>query len=86
MGLEKDTQINELYYLKHKHDTFKHRHYNWEDNLLRKTTSSYIWKNPVMNKYLTHIQSILVLMVEKVSVQRNFFNFTVNKYNNDHWG
>lgn len=86
MSLEKDRQIPELYHLKHRNDKILHRHFPWEENLLKKTTSTYIWKNETMNAFLTKIEKILVLMVEKSNVARNFFNYTVNKYYNDHWG
>lgn len=86
MGLQKDKELQELYYLKHRKDNLLHRHYPWEDNLLKNTTSTYIWKNPTMNTFLTKIEKTLVLMVEKMNVARNFFNYTVDKYYNDHWG
>ena len=86
MGLEKDIQIAELYDINHRWDSKTNRHYSWENNLLQITTSSYIWLNPNMNEYLTKIQKILVLMLEQMNFARNFFNFTVHKYYNDHWG
>jgi hypothetical protein len=86
MGLEKDIQIAELYDINHRWDSKTNRHYPWENNLLQITTSSYLWMNPNMNEYLTKIQKILVLMLEQMNYARNFFNFTVHKYYNDHWG
>jgi hypothetical protein len=86
MGLQQDKELNELYYLKHRNDKPLNRHYPWEDALLKNTTSSYIWRNSTMNTYLTKIEKMLVLMVEKMNFARNFFNYTVDKYYNDHWG
>ena len=86
MGLEKDIQLSELYDISHRFDTKTNRHYPWEDNLLIRTTSSYIWKNSIMNMFLTQIQSIVVLMVEQINIARNYHNPTVHKYYNDHWG
>lgn len=86
MGLQQDKELPELYYLKHKNDNLLHRHFPWENNLLRNTTTPYMWKNPNMNTFLSKIEIQLVLMVEQLNVARNFFNFTVNKYYNDHWG
>jgi hypothetical protein len=86
MGLEKDRHIPELYYLKHKHDNKLHTGFNWQDNILKNTTSPYVWKNPTMNKYLSKIEKMVSLMVEKMSVARNFFNYTVPKYYDEHWG
>jgi ABC-type phosphate/phosphonate transport system ATPase subunit len=86
MGLQKDIEISELYELKNRFNSYTNRHYPWENDLLKKTTTSYIWKNYNMNEYLTKIQSILVFMLEQMNFARNFFNFTVHKYYNDHWG
>ncbi len=86
MGLEKDLEITELYDLKHRYDSKTNRHYPWEESILKKTTTTYIWKNNNMNQYLTKIEIIMVLIVEQMNFARNFFNFTVHKYYNDHWG
>jgi hypothetical protein len=86
MSLEKDRHIKELYFLQHKHDNFIHKGYNWEENLLKKTTSPHIWKNPTMRAYLTKMEKMMVLMVEKMSVARNYYNYTVDKYYKNHWG
>jgi hypothetical protein len=86
MSLEKQRQIQELYFIKHRHDKKFHTGYNWQDNLLKNTTTPYIWKNPVMNQFLMLIQKALVLMVQKMAIARNFFNYTVPKYYEEHWG
>lgn len=86
MGLEKDLEITELYDIKNRFNSKTNRHYPWEDSILKKSTTSYIWKNENMNEYLTKVEKIMVFMVEKMNYSRNYFNFTVNKYYNDHWG
>ncbi len=86
MGLEKDIQIDEIYDLTHRFDSKTNRHYPWENDLLKRNTTTYIWKNYNMNTFLTKVQSLLVLSVEQVNYARNYFNFTVHKYYNDHWG
>lgn len=86
MGLEKDRQILELYEMKHRHDSKTYRHFPWEKNLLKKTTTPYIWQNNNMYDFLLKIEKISVLILEQMNVARNFFNFTVDKYYNDHWG
>lgn len=85
-NLEKSLEIDELYELKHRHDSKTNRHYEWEDNILKRTTTPYIWKNENMNEYLTLLEKMMGQMFEKTAYVRNFFNFTVNKYYNDHWG
>ncbi len=86
MGLQKDLEISELYDLKNRYNSNTNRHFPWEDSLLKKTTTTYIWKNTNMNEYLSKIEKMLVLMVEQMNYARNFLNFTVHKYYNDHWG
>jgi hypothetical protein len=86
MGLEKDIQISELYDLKSRFNSYTNRHYPWEENLLQKTTSPYMWKNSTMNEFLNKIQKMVILMVEQVNYSRNYFNPTVHKYYNDYWG
>ena len=86
MGLERDIQIGELYDLNHRYDSKTNRHFPWENSLLQNATTSYIWLNPNMNEYLLKIQKISVFILEQMNFARNFFNFTVHKYYNDHWG
>lgn len=86
MPLDKDIQLLELYQLKHMYDSLKYQNFNWQQNLLKKTTSNHLWKNANMNAYMTRIEAMLVLMVEKISVARNFFLFTKRKYEQNHWG
>lgn len=84
--LDKDIEINELYELKHRNDSNTYRHFPYEEQLLKNTTTPYMWKNDTMNKYLKKIEKITVLIIEQMNYARNFFNFTVNKYYNDYWG
>ncbi len=86
MGLERDLEIGEIYDLKHRFDSKTNRHYPWEESLLKITTASYVWKNPTMNEFLTKLEKMMVLMLEKTNLTRNYFNFTVHKYYSDHWG
>ena len=86
MSLEKDRHLTELYYLKHRHDSKSNRHFDYENNLLKKSTTPYIWQNEEMYNYLTRIEKIAVLMLDKINYARNFFNYTVDKYYNDYWG
>jgi len=84
--LEKDSQINEIYNIKNRHNSVKYRHYDYEKDILKKTTSSFLWQNKNMNGYLSLIEKMVALMFEQVNISRNYFNYTVNKYYNDHNG
>jgi hypothetical protein len=86
MALEKDRQIPELYNLKHMQDNLPYRHFPYEDVILQNSTTPYLQKNPVMYGFILSLEKIITLMIEKNVVMRNYFNFTVNKYYDDHWG
>jgi cytochrome c2 len=84
--LNKDRYIGELYDLEHRFDSKTNRHYAYEENLLKRTTSPYMWKNENMNKYLENLEDIVVIGVEEMDYARNFFNYTVDKFYNDYYG
>ena len=83
--LQQDRQISELYYLKNRFNDNKYRHFDWENNILKKTTSPIIWENPNTNQFMTLIEKNAALMIESVNIVRNFFNIAIDKYYNDHW-
>lgn len=76
--------IGELYDLAHIHDTKMNRHYDYENNLLRRTMSSYITNNKNMYDYTKLLEKTLVLDINSIDYARNFFNITVDKYYNDY--
>lgn len=84
--LQKDRFITELYDLEHRFDSKSNRHYPFEVNILKRSTSPYMWKNQNMNEYLTNLEKIIALDVCKMDFARNFMNFTVDKFYNDYWG
>lgn len=86
MPLEKERQLPELYDLKHRFDNLPNRHFPYEDTILRNTTSPHISKNPVMANFILKLERIVSLMVEQNVLVRNYFNYTVSKYYDDHWG
>jgi len=84
--LEQNSQIPELYYLKTRWNSSDDRHFPWENNILKKTTSVRPWMNPNLQGFLLLIEKNVSLMVEANNIVRNFFNVAVGKYYNDHWG
>ncbi len=85
VNLEKETRIEEKYLLEHIHDTNTYRHYAYEKDLLKNSTTPYIWKNKNMNEYLTYIQDMMVMLHQQTVFARNFFNINVNRFYNDYW-
>ena len=86
LNLEKEKQIDELYELNHIHDSKSNRHYPYEKDLLFNQTSKILWKNSVMNGFMSRLHTITVLFVSQVDLAKNFYNYTVDKYYNDYWG
>jgi hypothetical protein len=82
--IEKDSEIKELYDLKHINDHEIHTHYDYETNLITKMFPKYIYENDNMNNFLNHMKKQWIYMIESVLPIRNFFNFTVNKWYNKH--
>lgn len=82
--LQESKHIKELFHLKHINDNTEYKPVDYENNILRKTTSNLLWRNPNLNEYLQHFQKLIVCMLEGNLIVRNFFNFTVDKYYNKH--
>ena len=82
--IEKESQVKELYELKHRNDNELHTHYDYESSFIKKTMSKYIYGNDTMNEFLKYMSGLFVWLIESVLPIRNFSNYTVNKYYNRH--
>lgn len=82
--IEKESQIKELYELKHRKDKELYTHFDYENNLILKTMSKYIYRNDNMFNFLNFLKKQWVWMIESILPLRNFYNYTVNKYYNKH--
>jgi len=78
--LEKGVHIPELYDLNHRHDNNLNRGYNYKDNLLKNSLSRPLFDNDITNGFLLRLQSLIVLTVDSNVILRNWFNYTVSKY------
>jgi len=84
MSLYRDSQVNELYVLKHRHDKNKYGAFDIEDNILKKTLSNFLFTNGIMNDFLLKMQGLYSLYFDQMNVIRNLKNWTVDKYWSDH--
>lgn len=84
MSLYKDSQVNELYVLKHMNDKNSYGSFDIESNILKKTLSNFLFTNNIMNTFLLKMQGLYALYFDQMNVLRNFKNWTVNKYYNNH--
>ena len=81
--IEKDTQIKELYELKHMNDKIESG-FDYEENLIKNSFSNVMFKNQMTFDFLNKIKSLLIYTIESNLVARNWFNYTVSKYYNKH--
>jgi len=81
--IERESQIKELYDLKHRNDNEIHTHYDYETNFIRKSFSKYIYRNDFMYSFLnTYMKGLFIWTIESVLPVRNLYNYTVGKYYN----
>lgn len=81
--IEKDTQIKELYELKHMNDKIESG-FDYEENLIKNSFSTVMFKNQMTYDFLNKIKSLLIYTIESNLVARNWGNYTVSKYYNKH--
>ena len=80
--LKKERELPDVYFLKHRHDDeYK---MDFENKLLDKTLSPYIFKNETMNGFLKRLQVLQHLFFDQFNIIRNFRNYTVDKYEYRH--
>lgn len=78
-------EIPELLFMKHRHDDDS-SFIKYDDNILQKTTSSYLYKNDMMNEYLNKLQPLISILIDQMNTIKNFKNFMVDKYWYKHIG
>ena len=82
--LDRNLHIKELYDLKHINDNELHVGFDYETNVMNKTLSNMMFKNPYTANFITQLKDLIVVTIESNLVMRNFFNYTVPKYYNRH--
>jgi hypothetical protein len=80
--IERESQIKELYDLKHRNDNEIHTHFDYETNFIRKSFSKYIYRNDKMYNFLEYMRLLFVWMIESTLPIRNLYNYTCSKYYN----
>lgn len=82
--IEKESQIKELYELKHRKDNEIHIHFDYENELINKMIPEYSRRNDNVNQFLIKLQKLFVWGIESQLIIRNFYNYTVSRYYNRH--
>lgn len=81
--IEKDIQIKELYELKHINDSIQSG-YDYEDGLIKQTFSNVMLQNDMTYNFLNKIKDLLIYSIESNLIAKNWFNYTVHKFENRH--
>jgi len=84
MSLRKQRHIPELYDIKHRSDNLSNKPFDVENNILKKSMSGHIFENDNMNKFLLKFQKLVYVIIDQMFIMRNFKNFMVSKYYDDH--
>jgi hypothetical protein len=83
MPLIEDKEIKELYDLKHRNDNYP-KGFNYFDNILKKSLSPFLYLNDNMNGFLLKLEPLIANFFDKLNIIRNWKNWYVDKYKNDH--
>lgn len=83
-SIENDVHINELYILQHRHDNEIHNATTYKEHILEKSLSKSLYNNDKLNGFLAMLQPMIIHMINSNTLIRNWFNFTVSKYDDRH--
>lgn len=72
-------QIPELEFIKHRNDD-KNTYFDYENNILDKSLSPYIYRNDIMNDFLKRLQPLTSILFDHMNIVKNFKNYMVDKY------
>ena len=75
---EKD--IPELNKFFHRNDDLNLKYVNYENVILNKTISPFIYNNSMMSGFLNQLNKLVALFFDQFNIIKNFKNFTVDKY------
>lgn len=77
--LIEDKELPEIYYMKHRHDDNKD-FIDYENSILDKTLSPYLYENDMMNSFLKRLQPLVAGLFDQMNIAKNFRNIMVDKY------
>ena len=76
--LYRKKQLPELYYMKHRHDN-DNDYVDYENMLLDKTLTPYLYQNSTMSGFLKRLQPLVGLLFDQMNIVKNFKNYIVDK-------
>ena len=72
--------IPELNKFFHRNDDINLQYVDYENVILNKTLSPYIYGNSTMDGFLNRLNKLVALFFDQFNIVKNFRNFTVDKY------
>jgi hypothetical protein len=72
-------QLPELNFMKHRHDDSGEYLY-YENVILDKSLSPYIYENDTMNGFLKRLQPLVAILFDHMNIIKNLKNYMVDKY------
>lgn len=82
--LIKEKEIKEIYDIKHRNDNLRYKPYDYENNILIRSLSPFLFNNVNMNEFLLGLQLLMAKFFDSTNVVRNWKNYLVDKYYSDH--
>lgn len=80
--LYEEKELSEINYLKHIHDS-EVDSLSYENKILTKSLSPYLFLNDVMNGFLIRLQPLVSLFFDQMNIVKNFKNYMVDKYDHN---
>jgi len=81
--LHEEREIPEIYYMKHRHDDDK-EWTDYENSMLDRMLSPYIYENAMMAPFLTKLQPLVAKLFDQMNVIKNWRNYMLDKYHYKH--
>lgn len=82
--IERITKHDEVYQAEHRWDNDLNRHYDWENNVMQRSTSGVMRTNEVSGEFVRGLNPLMTLLIDYPVYVRNWKNWRVDKYYNDH--
>jgi hypothetical protein len=72
-------QLPELNYMKNRNND-DDSYFDYENNILDKSLSPYLYQNDTMNGFLKRLQSLSSVLFDHMNIVKNMKNYMVDKY------
>ncbi len=81
--IEKNSQIPEMYLMRHQQDDADEE-YDYVSDVLKNSTTKVLWQNDNMSEFMDGINKMYSTIVDSLLPVRNIFFWSYGKYYNKH--